>query len=136
MASDGTDLNQGWGKEKEEKEMAAFCYLTLRYPNLACTIARTEAIPSFRPKHELDQVGVQSRVNLHLLTTNFIVSLTSPRTFGLECFHDSERQLGAVAALSAWDQVGIRSNCLIHMPTHAQGRRKTSPSSAIPSQAP
>lgn len=111
-------LTRRRGKEKGKKEMATFHYLTLRYPNLAHAIVRTKAIPSFRLKHELDQVGVQSRVNLHLLTMNFIVSLTSLH-FGLECFRDSKRQLGAVAALSVWDQV-------IHMPTHAQGRRKTS----------
>lgn len=55
--------------------MATFCYLTLRYLNQAHTIARTKAIPSFWVKHELDQ-GVQSRVNLHLLTLNSIISLT------------------------------------------------------------
>lgn len=64
-------------KRVGEEKRWQLCYLTLRYPNQACTIARTKAIPSFWLKHELDQVGVQNRVNLHLLTLNSIISLTS-----------------------------------------------------------
>lgn len=128
VASDGRDLNQKEGGGKIFKKRDGNILLPdIKVPKSG-TIAGTKVIPSFRLKHELGQVGAQSRVNLNWLTMNFIVSLTSLH-FGLECFHATERQLGAVAALSVWD-------LLIHMPTHAQGRRKTSPSSVIPSQAP
>lgn len=113
MASDGRDLNQkeGEGKRKK-KEMATFCYLTWRYPSLARTIARRKATPFFRLKHELDQAGVQSRVNLHLLTMNFIVSLTSPRN------------LWAGVFTWLWKAAGCSScsKCLGSGDTHAHPR--------------
>lgn len=99
-------------KEKEKKEMATFCYLTWRYPSLARTIARRKATPFFRLKHELDQAGVQSRVNLHLLTMNFIVSLTSPRN------------LWAGVFTWLWKAAGCSScsKCLGSGDTHAHPR--------------
>lgn len=71
------------GKKKNtKKEKATFCYLTLRYLNQAHTIARTTAIPSFWPRHELDQVGVQNRFNLHLLTEIHHLPYFQLETFG------------------------------------------------------